>query len=630
MTGLPVHARRPRRSIPSSAARPSSGSSTGTCRSPPSITAAARGRRRARTDATPWCCPTSGRPPCPPLVADGRAVNHQWSKGEEFERAFGDLVLATLGPGLSVFSYLRPRTRAVGLAAVRRVSPGTTAPSAAATEPSTRTRRSASTIGAAGATSAASSTWSSPPSWTAQELVAVFAGREPLEDPANEARFRALLGTGYRGEALRVRGGHRRVPRRHAPGGTAGGPPWHRDPAPPARRVGRSHARAPADRRGPARAAGHPPHPGALCADRSPGPRSLTRRSASGASASKAGPASAGSASMGRDAGAGRRRRRPRRSTTGSRCWPRGRVGSTALAPLRRRRQEPGHQPLPARGGAARGGRGRRLRRSRPLHGGGGSGPRGLHHRHQGQEHHDGTGRAPPDRARLPRPRRRQHRSPAVGSLAGAGTRLLDRRDLELPGPRPATARPGSLPSPPWRPITSTGTARSSATTPTSSRCAPSQGWRWPWPTARTTSSAPTPALLGPHLRWVTGAEVAEDAAWSRSLGLTGPHNAAQRRAGAGRPRRAWGSRARPTTIASPRRRWGSCGLPSRCRSLGSVGAVEFVDDSLSTNVLPARAALEAFAGRPVALLVGGHDRGPRLRAARAGHRTARRRRRSW
>ena len=37
---------------------------------------------------------------------------------------------------------------------------------------------------------------------------------------------------------------------------------------------------------------------------------------------------------------------------------------------------------------------------------------------------------------------------------------------------------------------------------------------------------------------------------------------------------------------------------------------MEFVDDSLSTNVLPALAALEAFGGRPVALLVGGRDRG--------------------
>ncbi len=46
----------------------------------------------------------------PTVVADGVAVNHQWSKGEEFERAFGDLVLAALGPGISVFSYLRPRS----------------------------------------------------------------------------------------------------------------------------------------------------------------------------------------------------------------------------------------------------------------------------------------------------------------------------------------------------------------------------------------------------------------------------------------------------------------------------------------------------------------------------------------
>ncbi len=51
-------------------------------------------------------------------------------------------------------------------------------------------------------------------------------------------------------------------------------------------------------------------------------------------------------------------------------------------------------------------------------------------------------------------------------------------------------------------------------------------------------------------------------------------------------------------------------GLPSRCHSIGSVGSVEFVDDSLSTNVLPAQAALQAYGDRPVALLVGGHDRG--------------------
>jgi UDP-N-acetylmuramoylalanine--D-glutamate ligase len=40
------------------------------------------------------------------------------------------------------------------------------------------------------------------------------------------------------------------------------------------------------------------------------------------------------------------------------------------------------------------------------------------------------------------------------------------------------------------------------------------------------------------------------------------------------------------------------------------VGGVSFVDDSLSTNVLPTLAALDAFPGRRIALIVGGHDRG--------------------
>ena len=35
-----------------------------------------------------------------------------------------------------------------------------------------------------------------------------------------------------------------------------------------------------------------------------------------------------------------------------------------------------------------------------------------------------------------------------------------------------------------------------------------------------------------------------------------------------------------------------------------------FVDDSLSTNVLPTLAAVEAFPDRRVALIVGGQDRG--------------------
>ena len=50
--------------------------------------------------------------------------------------------------------------------------------------------------------------------------------------------------------------------------------------------------------------------------------------------------------------------------------------------------------------------------------------------------------------------------------------------------------------------------------------------------------------------------------------------------------------------------------LPSRLTTVGTVDGVAFIDDSLSTNVLPTLAALDAFPGRRVALIVGGQDRG--------------------
>ena len=56
-----------------------------------------------------------------PTLFDGtRFVNHQWSKGDQFERDFAHLVAGALGPDLAVFSYLRPRQRALGGPAVRR------------------------------------------------------------------------------------------------------------------------------------------------------------------------------------------------------------------------------------------------------------------------------------------------------------------------------------------------------------------------------------------------------------------------------------------------------------------------------------------------------------------------------
>jgi hypothetical protein len=46
----------------------------------------------------------------PTLVHEGNEVNHQWSKGIEFEEGFARLVASVLGPDLSIFSYLRSRS----------------------------------------------------------------------------------------------------------------------------------------------------------------------------------------------------------------------------------------------------------------------------------------------------------------------------------------------------------------------------------------------------------------------------------------------------------------------------------------------------------------------------------------
>jgi UDP-N-acetylmuramoylalanine--D-glutamate ligase len=111
---------------------------------------------------------------------------------------------------------------------------------------------------------------------------------------------------------------------------------------------------------------------------------------------------------------------------------------------------------------------------------------------------------------------------------------------------------------------------------------------------------------LGPHLSWV---ETDDLGPWAESLRLPGAHNR----------RNAAVARAVLAALGIPEAGNDDAlaaavtdfdGLPSRCRTLGFFGGIEFVDDSLSTNVLPTEAALASYAERPVALLVGGHDRG--------------------
>jgi len=111
-------------------------------------------------------------------------------------------------------------------------------------------------------------------------------------------------------------------------------------------------------------------------------------------------------------------------------------------------------------------------------------------------------------------------------------------------------------------------------------------------------------AQLGPQVEWVNDAPDR----WVGALGLLGSHNRINARI----------ARACLAALGVPgldddallRAARGFVPLDSRLREIGTVGGVSFVDDSLSTNALASMAALDAFQGRPVALVVGGADRG--------------------
>lgn len=114
-------------------------------------------------------------------------------------------------------------------------------------------------------------------------------------------------------------------------------------------------------------------------------------------------------------------------------------------------------------------------------------------------------------------------------------------------------------------------------------------------------------ALLGPRVRWV-GADD-PGGSWADALELLGAHN----RRNASIARACLEALGVPEAADDGALRGAASGfepLGSRLRPVGTVDGVTFVDDSLSTNVLPTLAALEAFADRRVALLVGGFDRG--------------------
>jgi hypothetical protein len=129
------------------------------------------------------------------VAAGGLAVNHQWSKGEEFERTFADMVRANLGPRLAVFSYLRPRSELWVSSQFARLSEYhrvfRSCNRSFNQDPAERLDH-----------------WCGrcdkccfidlilAPYMDRAELAVVFGGDEPLDNPANEERFSTLLALG--------------------------------------------------------------------------------------------------------------------------------------------------------------------------------------------------------------------------------------------------------------------------------------------------------------------------------------------------------------------------------------------------------------------------------------------------
>jgi UDP-N-acetylmuramoyl-L-alanine---L-glutamate ligase len=114
--------------------------------------------------------------------------------------------------------------------------------------------------------------------------------------------------------------------------------------------------------------------------------------------------------------------------------------------------------------------------------------------------------------------------------------------------------------------------------------------------------------LLGPQIAWVSESDE-PGATWLDALGLPGSHNRRNALI-ARRCLRALGIKGAADDAALRAAAAGYERLPSRLATIGALDGVSFVDDSLSTNVLPTLAALDAFPGQRIALIVGGQDRG--------------------
>ena len=190
--------------------------------------------------------------------------------------------------------------------------------------------------------------------------------------------------------------------------------------------------------------------------------------------------------------------------------------------------------------------------------------------------------------------------------------RLLGDRGVQLPGHDLSCSPPWSRSRRCTRTI-STGMGESSSTTATSCPRAPSPAPNSPWLTATAPCSASAPRCSAPG-----SSGSASTTTRPREELQDGPARPARRAPTAATrssPAAAWSPSA---SLAPPRTtalHGAAAGYPAAAERpgstpVGTVGGVTFVDDSLSTNVLPTLAALDAFPGRRIALIVGGHDRG--------------------
>jgi hypothetical protein len=129
----------------------------------------------------------------PTLVHDGQPVNHQWSKGIEFEEGFAQLVADSLGPKISVFSYLRSRSElwvAMQFAQLTRFH--NTFHSCNRAFHQDRAARLSQWCGTCDKCCFIDLILS--PFMPAADLRRIFGGREPLEDEDLQDHFYDLLG----------------------------------------------------------------------------------------------------------------------------------------------------------------------------------------------------------------------------------------------------------------------------------------------------------------------------------------------------------------------------------------------------------------------------------------------------